>query len=128
MASDTTQGLAKALESKNRIHIEIVAEPEVAMQIFERIEGVQSVEKTESTKENCVTEDGIEILKTVSCSFEVIGELEEDIRPRLFYACAEADMPILSMSCEKNSLEDIFLELTGEEVFSETDADKKEEA
>ena len=39
---------------------------------------------------------------------------EEDIRERVFYFFAEHRLPILGMSQDKVSLEELFLELTGE--------------
>lgn len=42
-----------------------------------------------------------------------------DIRPELFYMLADADCPILELKQDKMSLEDIFLELTGDETNGE---------
>jgi len=39
----------------------------------------------------------------------------EDIREELFHRLAAADMPIMELSLSEKSLEDVFLELTGEE-------------
>ena len=45
---------------------------------------------------------------------------ENDIRRDLFYALAEARMPILSLCRKEDSLEEAFLELTGEAAMKET--------
>lgn len=93
VAIDTAQGLTKRLESKNCIRLELDAEKEAAMQMLESMECVVNVEEN----------NGV---------FMVTGEGECDIRREIFYACAGADMPIMSMNCESGSLEEIFLELT----------------
>ena len=40
---------------------------------------------------------------------------DNDIRTELFHRLAAADMPIMELSLSEKSLEDVFLELTGEE-------------
>lgn len=56
---------------------------------------------------------------------------ETDIRKELFYRLASADMPIMQLGISEKSLEDVFLELTGEvperaEEVSEADAQMRE--
>lgn len=46
---------------------------------------------------------------------------EEDIREELFYRLVEAKMPIMELTVVEKSLEDVFLELTGEETAEESD-------
>lgn len=48
------------------------------------------------------------------CSVLIKTDKEQDIREALFYLLAEKRLPILSMTLSERSLEDIFLELTGE--------------
>ncbi len=93
VAIDTPQGLTQKLTSKNRVRLEIDAPKEAALQILVGIECVTHVEEDNE-------------------AFVISGEGDVDIRRELFYACAKADMPILSMNYEKGSLEDVFLELT----------------
>lgn len=93
VAVDTTQGLMKKLESGNRVRIEIDAPKDAAIRMLSEMDCVCSVEEEGDT-------------------FVVTGTGDLDIRREIFYACATANMPILSMNYEKGSLEDIFLELT----------------
>ena len=93
VAVDTTQGLMKKLESGNRVRVEIDAQKDAAIRMLAEMECVCGVE-----------EEGDTIVVTGAGDF--------DIRREIFYACATANMPILSMNYEKGSLEDIFLELT----------------
>ena len=44
-----------------------------------------------------------------------LQKTETDIREELFYALAEAGLPILEMTQEQANLEKLFLELTEEE-------------
>ena len=48
-------------------------------------------------------------------SVNIRTEDTEDIRVELFHRLAAADMPIMELSLSEKSLEDVFLELTGEE-------------
>jgi ABC-2 type transport system ATP-binding protein len=55
-----------------------------------------------------------------------------DIRKDLFYRLSEADMPIMQLRKDEKSLEDVFLELTGDDstavgaVSEETEQEPKE--
>lgn len=50
-----------------------------------------------------------------------------DIREAIFYALAEKRLPILEMALEEKSLEDIFLELTGDDSAEAGSADEAED-
>jgi ABC-2 type transport system ATP-binding protein len=50
----------------------------------------------------------------------IVSKEETDIREAVFYALADAKLPIMSMQHAEKSLEDIFLELT-------EDVEEKEE-
>ena len=58
----------------------------------------------EGTDEVTVTEEQL--------TNEIPAEQTTDIREHIFYAFAEAKLPIYSMSMAGKSLEDVFLELT----------------
>ena len=56
---------------------------------------------------------------------------DTDIRKKLFYDIVKADMPIMELSLSERSLEDVFLELTGDNNDSNTNEEQivqKEEA
>lgn len=59
----------------------------------------------------------------VSFQFDNDGSYEQDIRETIFFAFAEERVPILAMKEKKMSLEDVFLELTGDK--KNTDAGSK---
>lgn len=60
----------------------------------------------------------------VSFQFDNDGSYEQDIRETIFFAFAEERVPILAMKEKKLSLEDVFLELTGDK--KNTDADNRD--
>ena len=60
-----------------------------------------------------------------SIQLEITGGT--DIREAIFYALAEKRLPILEMSLEEKSLEDIFLELTGDDSAEAGSADEAED-
>lgn len=60
----------------------------------------------------------------VSFQFDNDGSYEHDIRETIFFAFAEERVPILAMKEKKMSLEDVFLELTGDK--KNTDADNSD--
>ena len=51
-----------------------------------------------------------------------------DVREAVFYGLAEAKLPILYMHYSEKSLEDIFLELTGEAAMVEAEAEAQAKA
>ena len=61
---------------------------------------------------------------------EISTDIESDIREDLFYALADKRIPLMSLSFERKTLEDIFIELTSdsfakEDLDTEGDVDKK---
>ena len=66
--------------------------------VLEKVTGVSTVEHAEA-------EEGF-------ASVKVGSEENKDIREAVFYALAEAGLPIMEMTAREESLEDIFLELT----------------
>lgn len=76
------------------------------MALMNSMENVDSVEKEETEEEGCV-------------KVTLFTQKSVDIREQVFYKLAEAHMPILSMQKVEKSLEDIFLELTGESSNAE---------
>jgi ABC-2 type transport system ATP-binding protein len=102
VASDTPENLVKLGNTKNTIHLEVKASREEIEPVLEALTDVQE-SRILSEKEGILTLE----LDTVS---------EVDIREAVFYALAEAKLPILSMNMESKSLEEIFMELTAGET------------
>lgn len=91
------------------------------------LKGETSLSLTLRGSEHAVTqlarEQELEVLdtRTSGDTMRLLVSMKEDKREELFYACAEAKLPILEMTVQTASLEAVFLELTGES------ATKKEE-
>lgn len=100
VASETTENLTKLMSGGDELSITVKGTVDEVKAALVPMEGVSGVEIT--------AERGEEVDATVTI------EKGHDIREALFYKLAEKRMPILSMSLSQKSLEDIFLELTGE--------------
>lgn len=100
VASDTPEGLTGQMGRDARIEIELLGSREKAESVIRELGRVKSYHFEECSETGCVRV----ILETAK---------EEDIREELFYALAKERLPIMSLSRLEESLEDIFLELTG---------------
>ncbi|MBO5337357.1 MAG: ATP-binding cassette domain-containing protein [Lachnospiraceae bacterium] len=108
VASDSPEGLQRRMSSsRDGASMEVELTVKGSLQEVERaimeLEEVESVENKGITEENCV-------------KLSVLSKNNVDIRESLFYALAEAKLPIMAMSHLEKSLEDIFLELTREQT------------
>ncbi len=113
VVSDTVENLPKHLNAKNSLRVQIKGTEESVREAFEKLESVDELRTEE--------EDGmtIAVLDTA---------MDCDIREAVFYACAEAKLPIYEMSNVTRNLEDIFLELTQSDVQTEDAAIENAEA
>ena len=98
VAQDTPENLAKHAAGSNRCTVTVKGEKSAVLAAVEALP-LTVAAVTEK-------EEGL---------LELVLESESDIREALFYALADARCPILEESAAAVSLEDIFLELTGEE-------------
>lgn len=110
VASDTPENLSKNFENSTDINVRIEGEKEKVLEVLSKIEGIESV-----ADKKCDDTSFDYYLKTV-------GEI--DIRKDLFYALAENKMPILMLTTQNLSLEDVFLKLT---TVENTEAEIQEE-
>lgn len=101
VASDSTENLTARMQSGMELTLEVKGAKEDARRVAENISGVHSILIEEGE------EEGI-------CKVVLEGEKDTDIREQAFFAFAEAELPIFDMHTTGKSLEDIFLELTGE--------------
>lgn len=100
IASDTPQKLQEVFAGTNHLELTIKGTVGEVTTVLSEIEEIQ----------NCDVEaDGEESQVKIDTSYNV------DIREKLFYLFAEKKMPILGMALKSVTLEDVFLELTGEE-------------
>lgn len=102
VASDSPEGLQKLMSGTAQLMLCIKGVYEQIEGILEEIANVEKVEKLGEEEGGCVR-------------VKVYFTDPTDVREQIFYAMAENKLPILEMSCLEKSLEDIFLELTGDE-------------
>ena len=103
VASDTTENLMNHSLGSNTLELTVKGEKQDVEKMLRDVEEIQKLEWKPGENE-----------KTVS--MVITTEEKTDIREKLFYMMAEAQMPILNMQFTTVSLEDIFLELTQNET------------
>ncbi len=102
VASDTPENLGKLAAGSNNLSLIVKGEKARICQILAEIPGVKDI-AVDSAK----NQEG--------WSVKLSTEENVDIRENVFYKMAENRFPILEMQSRKVSLEEIFLELTGDE-------------
>ncbi len=111
VVSDTVENLPKHLNAKNSCKVLVKGTENHARQVLAYIEGIEDVSFEEK-------EEGfLQMIITTSSEY--------DVREDLFYGCARAELPIYEMASISKNLEDIFLELTQENI--KEDAEEREE-
>lgn len=111
VAEDTPDALAGHLTDQNHLLLSVKGEREKVEGIFESLSYIDQYEITGE-------QDGILDVKAVTVT-------AKDVRDELFFAFAEAKIPVIKMEMEKLSLEDVFLRLTGQDAEQiETEAEK----
>lgn len=121
VASDSPEGLQKLMSSSREgisredssgedasgkgapmeIGLLVKGDYEAVQEALNAQEEIASVEKLADTESGCV-------------NLHVVSKGSVDIREKLFYALADAKLPIMRMNPIEKTLEDIFLELTGD--------------
>lgn len=101
VASDTPEGLQKLMSGTMQLDINVRGDYEEVKEILEEIPSVDTVEQLETQVKDCV-------------GVRVIFKENEDAREEVFYSLAEHRLPIMQMIHREKTLEDIFLELTGD--------------
>lgn len=115
MANDSAENLEEHLRSGASLRITALAEEETVLKILGRIQGIESVSCTEE-------ENGTSAVIDLSAG--------EDPRREIFFAFAKANIALIEMKLEAATLEQVFLELTGEseeniEVADEAEMEKE---
>lgn len=113
VASDSPEGLEKRMSGSGELFLEVKGDSERILSILNSLEQVESVQITEAEEEGAVR-------------LRVLPEGNEDVRERIFFALAEAGLPILELRRTKRTLEDIFLELTDDSMVSQGQNDKED--
>ena len=102
VASDTPEGLVTRLKGGRQLMMSVQGEQSELEEILQSIGQIKDYSIQPSKAERCVSA----IIRT---------QEQDDIRVELFHRLAAADLPIMELSLSEKSLEDVFLELTGEE-------------
>ena len=102
VASDTPEGLMTLLKGGRQMKLSVLGEQSKVEELLRSMESVKDFSTQPPRAEGMV-------------SVNIRTEDTEDIRVELFHRLAAADMPIMELSLSEKSLEDVFLELTGEE-------------
>ena len=97
IASDTVENLEKHFASNSSLKIELRGNSETAYKIFHGLGISEAVLEKE--------DGGV-------CSFRIPMEDESDLREKVAVAFAEERIPVLQMTVDRATLEDVFLELT----------------
>lgn len=112
VACDTPEGLTGLMNGRASLEVHILGTKEKIDSVLSKISGIGHYQYDECPEKDCE---------------KIILEMEadKDIRETLFYALADAKLPIMSMNRMERSLEDIFLELTDKEAEggNENDSD-----
>lgn len=112
VASDSPEGLQRLMSGGNELKLTVKGSYEALQEALTDVSGIREMEQQVSQEEGC-------------CCVQIKTDKEQDIRERLFYLLAEKHLPILSMTQSERSLEDIFLELTGEAPAPVTEEHKR---
>lgn len=102
VASDTPEGLMTLLKGGRQMKLSLLGEQSKVEELLRSMESVKDFSMQPPRAKGMV-------------SVNIRTEDTEDIRVELFHRLAAADMPIMELSLSEKSLEDVFLELTGEE-------------
>lgn len=102
VASDKPENLSKLMIGTNTLELTAKGKEEKIKKVFESISNIETFDIHHSVEEGAVDI----VVKTAQ---------QMDAREEIFYAMAEAKCPILYMKVSNLSLEDVFLELTGED-------------
>jgi len=101
VAEDTPENLSLMAEHGQTMNLTVRADEAKAREILAALDRELEIKSAKTTGEN-------------ETSLEIGILTDEDVREKLFYAFADAKCAIVSMIREQQSLEDVFLSLTGD--------------
>ncbi len=116
VASDTPENLEKGLQSEQAISLLAKGTPNTVESILKTIPAITSM-TCEDAQDGCTC-------ARLSAAVSPEGD-SRDIREELFWSFAKHKLPLLMLNSSRNSLEDVFLELTSDSV--DQNVDQKEE-
>ncbi len=114
VASDTAENISGSIKGISGIRLIVKGSEEAAKKAAGKVEGTSELIIKKGTEEGTVR-------------LEIRYPSEKDLREAVFNAFASSKVPILSMESRTESLEDIYLKLTGEEPETMDDPGTGEE-
>ena len=105
VASDSPENLQKLMSGSMELDLEVKGSAAAVKSALQEISQIDRIEENTEASKNVAIEGILPKIKEIS-------KENADIREQVFYALAEAKLPILEMTNAEKSLEDIFLELT----------------
>lgn len=112
VADDTTANLSSGLSAENRLILSIEGDQNAIISALKGLSGVKNVKLSKTNPDS-------------SAEYVVNYDKNEDVRKAVFAKMAEINCPIISMSNDNMTLEDIFRRLTDENNIA-TEASKSE--
>lgn len=106
IVSDTPENLSSHMEGANKVHLLVKGTKDKVAKALKKVEGIDKVDYKTVAEANLLDID-IQTKEAI------------DIREELFYAMVEAGCPIYGLERKVMSLEDIFLELTDNNIKTE---------
>ena len=99
VASDSPENLQKLMSGSMELNLEVKGSAAAVKSALQEISQIDRIEENTEASKNIA-------------KLKVMSKENADIREQVFYALADAKLPILEMTHAEKSLEDIFLELT----------------
>ena len=114
VASGSEKELVEQMAGNNELKVEMKGDKSKVENVLVSIENSSNYQIEKNSK------DGI-------IRVTIFSDREKDVREELFYACADAHIPIIKMEFKHKTLEDIFIELTKDYVAPKKHKKKKTE-
>ena len=111
VASDSPENLQKLMCGSMELNLEVKGSAAAVKSALQEISQIDRIEENTEASKNIA-------------KLKVISKENADIREQVFYALADAKLPILEMTHAEKSLEDIFLELTEDVAPSQPEKKK----
>ena len=111
VASDSPENLQKLMSGSMELNLEVKGSAAAVKSALQEISQIDQIEENTEASKNVA-------------KLKVISKENADIREQVFYALADAKLPILEMTHAEKSLEDIFLELTEDVAPSQPEKKK----
>ena len=106
VASDSPEGLQRLMSGAMELKLTVKGDEKRLQEALAQVANVDHMEQLEAQKDGCVR-------------IKIVSKENTDIREEVFYALADARLPIMEMTHLEKALEDIFLELTEDAKASE---------